>query len=198
MRQSASYSSTAGALGTPRTSSSSFYDTPNFGRSASDGAAQGVYTPTMRANTMSPHGMPNHLTDTPLSGSLPSLGGSDYSLSTVPSPYTDNSTYFPSSHLYGHHRTSSATEYDAPRPYKRPRASTTNALTYSSHDGANLLNDMARSLSDHGSSNRLPSLSEYGQATSGMRGQSYDFGNYLDGTSGAEVQHGDLHAVTSG
>ena len=153
---------------------------------------------------MSPHGMPPHLTDTPLStASLPSIA-SDYSLSTVPSPYTDHSTYFPSPHMYSHHRTSSASAYDAPRPYKRPRASTTNAVSYTSHDAANLLSDlgnMSRSMSDHGSSHRLPSLSEtYGQATPGMnqtqmgshRG-SYDFNSYLD--SGHDGHHSGLQAT---
>ena len=148
----------------------------------------------MRASTMSPHGMPSHL-DTPLSASLPSIGGSDYSLSTVPSPYTDNGGYFPNN-IYSHHRTSSATEYEAPRPYKRARASTTNTLSYTSHDAANLLSDMSmtRSLSDHGSNHRLPSLTEqYGQQSPSLNQHQmrsgYDFGGYLD------TQH---EGVTSG
>ena len=191
--QSASYSSTAGALGTPR--SNSFFDPPSYGRSASDGAAQAVYGHGARQGTMSPHGMPPHMTDTPLSASLPSM--SDYSLSTVPSPYTDNSNYFPSPVSYSHHRTSSATEYDPPRQYKRPRASTTNALSYTPHDAASLLSDMSRSLSDHGGSTRLPSLSEhYGQPTSGMSRSSYDFGNYLDGTTQGDAHH-EIAATTA-
>ena len=192
MIQSASYASTSGVIGTPRTSPS-FYDSPGYSRSVPDNSAQ-VYTPTMRAATMSPHGMPAHL-DTPLSASLPSIGGSEYSLSTVGSPYTDNGGYFPS-HMYNHHRTSSATEYDAPRPFKRARASTTNALSYTSHDAASLLSDMSmtRSMSDHGSNHRLPSLTEgYSQPSPSLSHHqmrsTYDFGGYLD------TQH---EGVTSG
>ena len=162
---------------------------------------------------MSPHGMGGQYSEAPLSASLPSLA-SDYSISTVTSPYGDN--YFPSSvHStpYGgssaHYRTSSTSGYDAPRQYKRPRANTSNAALYSSHEAASLLNDMSRSISDHGSSTRLPSLTEtygmsdsrYGtqeQATPGttQSRSSYDFGAYLDGAQDSR-QQGDLQSAVN-
>ncbi|KAG8526544.1 uncharacterized protein KY384_008745 [Bacidia gigantensis] len=211
-KYSASYSSTAGALGTPRTSTVSYhYDSPGYStlsRSASDGNAS-AYASSLRSNTMSPHGIPSQYND---AGSpLPSLAASEYNMSNAPSPYTEN--YFPSSMQsspYGasayHHRMNSASAYEGGRPYKRPRANTSNAALYSSHDAASLLSDMSRSVSDHGSSNRLPSLSEtypystHEQATPGLtqsRG-SYDFGGYLDTSAQNLHQQGDVQSAISG
>lgn len=190
--QSASYSSTVGALGgTPRTSMSYQYDSPSHysnlsSRSASDSTASGSYGPQALKSSMSPHAIntshftPNLNDNVPLSGgSLPSLA-SDYS------NYTDSPYLAPQNPSYHHVRAGSATEqYDAPRVYKRPRANTSNATLYSQHEAANLLGAMSRSYSDHGSGShaRLPSLAESyalpstesrfpgvsdGQVTSGM------------------------------
>ena len=167
--QSASYSSTVGALGgTPRTSMSYQYDSPGHysnlsSRSASDSTASGGYGPQALKSSMSPHAIntshftPNLNDNVPLSGgSLPSLA-SDYS------NYTDSPYLAPQNPSYHHVRAGSATEqYDAPRVYKRPRANTSNATLYSQHEAANLLGAMSRSYSDHGSGShaRLPSLAE--------------------------------------
>ena len=201
--QSASYSSTAGSLGSSRNSVSYRYDSPTYTGLSSrpDSAASSTYAPTLKSSTMSPHSISGQyaVSDAPLSGSLPSIS-SEYNLSSYP-----DHTYLP--HSGGgythHHRSGSANEYESPRHYKRPRANTSNATLYSQHEAASLLGEMSRSYSDHGSSTRLPSLAEsytlpstegryasQEQATPGlsqsqMSGRtSYDFTNYIDANAG--------------
>lgn len=190
--QSASYSSTVGALGgTPRTSMSYQYDSPGHysnlsSRSASDSTASGSYGPQALKSSMSPHPITTSHFTSNLNDNVPLSGGSLPSLASDYSNYTDSPYLAPQNPSYHHVRAGSATEqYDAPRVYKRPRANTSNATLYSQHEAANLLGAMSRSYSDHGSGShaRLPSLAESyvlpstesrftgvsdGQVTSGM------------------------------
>ncbi|KAL9128910.1 MAG: hypothetical protein Q9217_002500 [Psora testacea] len=158
--QSASYSSTAGAV--PTTRSSIYYqsDSADYGRlgfrSAYDSTAPSACAPTL-GSQMPPY------TENPPSGTLPSIS-SHYSASNQ---YTHEHPDIPRYPTPTHHqRSDSATGHESPRQYKRPRANTSLATLYSHEEAALSLGQMSRRYSEQPNKMRLPSFAESHAQTS--------------------------------